>query len=145
LPPAAPRTQPPFQPNLFDWAKVYDRQFDAILDTELYDYDVAVKRLHQLPDRVWNILESRYRAYHWRRLRKRVYARDRGQCMVCGFMLTGDNEQYWECGHIIDRYLGGPDHINNLVVMCIACNRLKPGTETREDYLGWAKTMRPLL
>lgn len=65
--------------------------------------------------------------------------------MVCGSDLTGENAQFWECGHIIDRVAGGPDHINNLVVMCITCNRLKPVTETRDEYLAWASKGDPYL
>jgi hypothetical protein len=125
--------------DLFIWQDVYDREFRKALYRDLdhpYDerrFDVELK---SLPQRVVGILMQR----QWRKKREQVYLRDGGRCMVCGYSLAGEDAAYYECGHIIDRFLGGSDHINNLVAMCIACNRLKPGTRTRAEYLAWASS-----
>jgi 5-methylcytosine-specific restriction endonuclease McrA len=76
----------------------------------------------------------------WAELRSRVWERDRGMCQVCGENV-GEN---YECGHIIDRVIGGSDRLSNLVCMCVVCNRLKPLTETRAEYLAWASQGGPV-
>ena len=77
----------------------------------------------------------------WSHLRALVYERDRGMCQVCGDAVDLDS---YECGHIIDRVVGGSDRLSNLVCMCISCNRLKPLTETREEYIAWASEGGPI-
>jgi 5-methylcytosine-specific restriction endonuclease McrA len=150
VPPPAPHANPPFQYNLFDWGRTMECEREKILgkywDSEVpYVTGNLEQELARLPGFVAKILERRFNDRRWRTLRKQVYARDGGRCMVCGGDLTGDNAVYWECGHIIDRFLGGPDHINNLVVMCITCNRLKPPTKTRDEYLAWAVNGGPIM
>jgi HNH endonuclease len=77
----------------------------------------------------------------WSHLRAIVYERDRGTCQVCGDAVDLNS---YECGHIIDRIVGGSDRLSNLVCMCISCNRLKPLTETREAYIAWASEGGPI-
>jgi HNH endonuclease len=77
----------------------------------------------------------------WSHLRALVYERDHGVCQVCGDAINADS---YECGHIIDRVVGGSDRLSNLVCMCITCNRLKPLTETREQYIAWASQGGPI-
>jgi SOS response regulatory protein OraA/RecX len=77
----------------------------------------------------------------WSHLRALVYERDHGVCQVCGDAIDLDS---YECGHIIDRVVGGSDRLCNLVCMCISCNRLKPLTETREAYIVWASEGGPI-
>jgi 5-methylcytosine-specific restriction endonuclease McrA len=77
----------------------------------------------------------------WLHLRALVYERDRGVCQVCGDAVALDS---YECGHIIDRVVGGSDRLSNLVCMCVSCNRLKPLTETREQYIAWASQGGPI-
>jgi hypothetical protein len=77
----------------------------------------------------------------WDKTRQLIWERDGGMCQVCGDAIDW---QYYECGHIIDRVAGGSDRLSNLVCMCIACNRLKPLTETRAEYIAWAMKGGPL-
>jgi HNH endonuclease len=79
--------------------------------------------------------------FPWLHLRVLVYERDHGVCQVCGDAIDRDSH---ECGHIIDRVVGGSDRLSNLVCMCITCNRLKPLTETREQYIAWASQGGPI-
>lgn len=141
LPASMPPRKQPFQLSLFEWHDLYESEFRKLLDCygdgEMLLADFKDKAKY-LSFRVANTLERRAIDRQWRKLRKAVYLRDRGCCMVCGSLVRGDNYQFYECGHIIDRFLGGPDHINNLVAMCIACNRLKPPTRTRSEYMDWA-------
>jgi hypothetical protein len=77
----------------------------------------------------------------WSHLRVLVYERDRGVCQVCGDTV---DLAFYECGHIIDRVVGGSDRLSNLVCMGISCNRVKPLTETREAYIAWASEGGPI-
>lgn len=70
----------------------------------------------------------------WGALRKRVYSRDGGICQSCGIDVCWES---FQCGHVIDRYIGGPDALENLVCMCLICNGNKPAHDTREDYDAW--------
>lgn len=70
----------------------------------------------------------------WRKIRMVVWERDGHICQVCGKEIL---YKYYECGHIVDRMLGGSDEYENLVVMCNLCNRLKPLTQTRQEYDVW--------
>jgi hypothetical protein len=64
-----------------------------------------------------------------------IWQRDNGQCHVCGRHIPLND--WYECGHIVDRVNGGINHPSNLVVMCRPCNQLKPGHATRAEYLQW--------
>jgi HNH endonuclease len=78
----------------------------------------------------------------WDQTRQRIWERDGGMCQVCGDAIEW---QEYECGHIIDRWLGGSDRLSNLVCMCIVCNRLKPLTETRAEYMAWVRQGGPAM
>lgn len=70
----------------------------------------------------------------WRRLRRAVYARDRGRCQVC-LSRVG---RIWDAGHLVDRCVGGIDCLENLVLMCQRCNRsLKPIHRTLDEAQAW--------
>jgi len=70
----------------------------------------------------------------WRTLRKQVYARDRGVCQVC-HMRVG---RLWDAGHLVDRIAGGTDDLDNLVLMCLHCNRtVKPIHHTLREAYEW--------
>lgn len=70
---------------------------------------------------------------NWSKIRSFVYQRDNGICHVCGQPARG----VYECGHIIDRCMGGCDRPSNLVVMCVLCNRMKPLHSSRQEYINW--------
>ncbi|MBX3214810.1 MAG: HNH endonuclease, partial [Labilithrix sp.] len=74
----------------------------------------------------------------WQSTRKRVYERDAGRCHLCGATVEF---KHYECSHIIDRCVGGPDEDFNLVVMCASCNRRKPVHCTRSEYFAWTNHM----
>lgn len=69
----------------------------------------------------------------WDKLRKFVLERDGGRCFVCRLSVGDD----YECGHIIDRMVGGPDRASNLVAMHTMCNRMKGVHHTREEVVVW--------
>ena len=70
----------------------------------------------------------------WARLRREVYARDKGRCRVCMARVG----RVWDAGHLVDRIVGGSDELDNLVLMCARCNRtLKPITRTRAEAFAW--------
>ncbi len=78
---------------------------------------------------------SRATSQSWESIRKLVWQRDGGVCHICGWKMP---EDAYECGHIIDRTVGGTDRPSNVVVMCFLCNRwLKDLHCTRQDYLTW--------
>lgn len=72
----------------------------------------------------------------WVRIRGRIFGRDQGRCHACGTELTWSN---YELGHKVDRVAGGSDEDDNLVVMCAACNRMKPVHETPAEFVAWVK------
>lgn len=70
----------------------------------------------------------------WLRLRKAVYERDRATCQVC-LQRVGKT---WDAGHLVDRIAGGGDELDNLVLMCVRCNRTnKPIHRTVDEALAW--------
>ena len=72
----------------------------------------------------------------WRKLRKAVWARDKGVCGVCGGMCYSDA---WHLGHIVDHMVGGADSLENLLVMHDMCNQFKPVHESRAEFDAWVK------
>ena len=59
------------------------------------------------------------------KLRRRVWEKRfpallQGTCLCCDVDLSYD---CFECGHVIARCLGGPDHVDNLEPVCGSCNR----------------------
>lgn len=70
----------------------------------------------------------------WLALRQTVFHRDRGICQVC-LCRVG---RLWDAGHLVDRCVGGPDQLENLILSCIHCNRkVKPIHRTRDEALSW--------
>jgi 5-methylcytosine-specific restriction endonuclease McrA len=75
----------------------------------------------------------------WRSLRREIYARDGGRCRACGLRVG----RVWDAGHLVDRIVGGQDSLDNLVLMCQSCNRVKkPITRTRTEALEWLEQTR---
>lgn len=70
----------------------------------------------------------------WSVIRGRIWLRDGNRCLLCGYRIKPEG---YECGHIVDRMCGGSDEDDNLAVMCIICNRLKPAHSTREEFDAW--------
>jgi 5-methylcytosine-specific restriction endonuclease McrA len=62
------------------------------------------------------------------RVRRRVLARDGGQCRYCGL----DAARCLTLDHVQPRALGGADTVENLVVACRECN-LRKGKRTPEQ------------
>lgn len=113
----------------------YDRWLNAG-DYNGIDGQELVRSIKRRVSERARIRELRGTRESWRSIRKRIWLRDRGICQVCESDMNGHPE-YYECGHIIDQAAGGKDHDDNLVVMCISCNRRKPLHETREEYDHW--------
>ena len=57
------------------------------------------------------------------RVRRRVWQRDRGACVVCG---TREKLRF---EHIIAVGRGGSNSVRNLELRCSSCHRLKPGPD----------------
>lgn len=70
----------------------------------------------------------------WTKIRTRIWQRDGNRCHVCGFRIKLSG---YECGHIVDRAVGGSDEDENLAVMCVICNGLKPTHSSRDEYDAW--------
>lgn len=70
-------------------------------------------------------------------IRRAAYNRDGGKCQVCKQDVDFD---LFECGHIIDRVMGGKSELDNLVVMCLRCNKVKPRHSNREDFDRWVQS-----
>lgn len=67
--------------------------------------------------------QARNREYT--KVRKLVYERDGGLCVLCGAMATDTH-------HIIFRSHGGPDTLENLVCLCRECHNLAHGVQAKE-------------
>ena len=124
-----------------------DRIFQWFLSTELPD-DEATHRLEQRLQNVSRgVTEAAEKAaqratrFTWQQIRQIIWERDQGICQVCGVSLL---PELYECGHIIDRFVGGSDRLSNLVAMCVVCNQLKPFTESHDLYVAWASTGGPI-
>lgn len=73
---------------------------------------------------------------YWPSIRARIYDRDDGYCYACNRRL-GYN--FFICGHVVDRAVGGTDEDDNLVVLCIKCERSKPVHHTFEEFRLWVQ------
>lgn len=76
------------------------------------------------------------RPSNWDRHRQSVWERDRGICWACGRRVL---ESQWNLGHIVDWFVGGSNEPDNLTVMCITCNRLKPPHSNIEEARQWQR------
>lgn len=126
---------PPYDASDWLWRRYLDRQerrkrdralFTARLESACASAAERAVLAHGLPS--------------WQTLRSLVYERDGGVCFVCGKPTPWE---YYELGHLHDRCAGGSDHPENVVVMCITCNRLqKPVHDSRAEAIAWAKSTR---
>ena len=66
----------------------------------------------------------------WRKLRQRVYARDRKLCQVC--KADGGLTPANEVDHIIPKSKGGIDGMENLQAICSPCHKAKTLRERRQ-------------
>jgi 5-methylcytosine-specific restriction endonuclease McrA len=69
---------------------------------------------------VLSSLRSNGSTTKWRKIRQRVIDRDQC-CQRCG------TEEMLSVDHIVPRNLGGSDSLDNLQVLCSACNSSKGG------------------
>lgn len=123
----------PPEPNREDFANA-DEWIDALIEHKKERERQRERIFEMIPCMKADKAAARGTLLNWNRLRKLVWERDSGICQVCGRTLSWEQ---WECGHIVDRCVGGTDKPGNLVVMCIICNRLKPLHVTHEDYEAW--------
>ncbi len=110
-------------------------------DEALHQYEQGQARVPRMADETAKQAAQRATRMSWAKTRKQIWERDRAVCQVCGVNL---HQSIYECGHIIDRTVGGSDRLANLVAMCVVCNQLKPFTETIDLYLEWARTGGPV-
>jgi len=83
---------------------------------------------------------ARYRASaEWARIRREVYERDGWLCQECGIrcLNTRDSKKHpkrkIQCHHVVPRRLGGPDHPDNLITLCMSCHhRIERGEAHKE-------------
>ena len=75
-------------------------------------------------------------------LRERVIERDEQKCQRCGEEVTPTDEDglSFEVHHIIPFSAGGPDHVDNLIVLCSDCHtvahsRMKQIVDERPELL----------
>ena len=66
---------------------------------------------------------------------------DEAACMACGwaFIPANWNKSSLERCHIIPRYKGGSDEVDNLVLMCSACHARHPDWLEPEQTFKWMK------
>lgn len=125
------------QLDLFEYAELVsgmrERLIDRYLRGQLELRQLKTERAREEATRVM----LKRRQISWDNLRGLVYRRDGGVCQVCGDAIPFE---HYECGHVIDRFLGGIDCMCNLLCMCITCNRFKPPHKTREEYEAWIGT-----
>lgn len=74
-----------------------------------------------------NNLTKRHYQFIWNR---DVGNSKSGNCYVCDRTITDDN---FEAGHIIAKSNGGNNHVSNLRVVCLPCNRAM-GTTNLEEF-----------
>ena len=71
----------------------------------------------------------------WQQLRRRILARDKGLCCVCG--KAGRVTLASEVDHIVNKAEGGSDDEANLQSLCVPCHKAKTAGEsaTSRGYL----------
>lgn len=112
------------------------REWGTNHKTEQMPFDLMVRQAHSVGERE----AIRATLPSWERLRELVYERDHGICWVCREPVP---ERHYELGHIVDRVMGGADAPENVVVMCVLCNRAyKDCHATFEEALEWRNKWR---
>ena len=76
----------------------------------------------------------------WNTLSNAVWLRDEGCCQQCGI-------QGYAVDHIHERYRGGADCMENLILLCPLCHQLKPveGWQGRSSFDVFKEVTRPVL
>ena len=72
---------------------------------------------------------------HYRTHKHTLYGKQEGLCNGCGHFFPFRN---FTIDHILSRHRAGTDHIDNLQLLCGACNSLK-GTGTQEELIAKLK------
>lgn len=120
-------------------------EVDLLLKLEIDDgmpREQALRIVRQRSAGAAQGLMKRRTAESWTAIRRRIYERDEAICQVCGRWVPFDGE--YECGHRVDRMVGGSDLDDNLHVMCYLCNRCKPVHSSLDEYEAWRATGGPL-
>ena len=73
---------------------------------------------------------------HYRTHKHTLFGRQEGKCNGCGHPFPFAN---FEVDHVEPRAHGGTDHLENLQLLCNACNRRK-GTKPQAQFLAEMKT-----
>ena len=84
---------------------------------------------------------SRTSTARWQRTRslaiKRALDEGRTNCPICGigmdFQQSGSPNSI-EADHIVPHSLGGPDHPDNVQIICRTCNRRKGSGQARKPH-----------
>ena len=72
---------------------------------------------------------------NYRTHRHRLYEQQEGKCAGCLILFPFRN---MTVDHIVSRSMGGQDNVENLQLMCAACNSRK-GTKTQEEFVAILK------
>lgn len=86
---------------------------------------------------IWRAAHQRLRMPTW--WRERTYQRFGGQCAYCDRTLAAGPACCLD--HVIPPPIGGPDHVNAVVLCCRGCKRAKAG----RDLLLWRRELPPHL
>ena len=74
-------------------------------------------------------------------VKRTIYYRDRGRCVLCNIDLSGivTLQNYEEFDHIVPLSQGGINDISNMQLLCESCNRKKSGDKiiTSNKYEKW--------
>ena len=68
---------------------------------------------------------------HYRTHKHTLFGKQEGHCAGCKHDFPFRN---FTVDHIVSQSKGGTDHIDNLQLLCNACNSMK-GTKTQEEFL----------
>jgi 5-methylcytosine-specific restriction endonuclease McrA len=114
-------------------------KFETLLKKWSDRYPEGAEPKESLDDYIARMARTLVQTRRWAWLRQEVWKRDNGFCNVC-WSLQSFVE--YELGHIVDRVVGGKDEMDNLVVMCAPCNRMKPFHHSKEEYEAWIAQYR---
>jgi 5-methylcytosine-specific restriction endonuclease McrA len=95
-----------------------------------YAYIISrMKRDGASPDNILDEIVRLEKIPRWHVVRRAVLRRDGSVCRYCG-----SETDKPDVDHVIPRYEGGTNEIDNLVVACATCNRSK-GKRTPDAWL----------
>lgn len=78
-----------------------------------------------------------------KKLKNRVYKRDRGTCFYCGCRVRYDGEER-TLDHVIPKSKGGTNRMWNLVLSCKPCNKSKGDSDPAPELLALVFKRRDL-